>query len=131
MRFRSFLRPARGKRSITDVCVLTGIARGEISMFERGHAIPNGRQAALLAPVYGPIDTWYPAGVLAILLPDLAICAGCGRELPADSSRRRRYHGAACGTRARRRLMASSGASTTKGAAAPSGRSLEERRNHA
>lgn len=99
------MRQARGALSIGDVTALTGVARGEISMFERGHSIPNARQVAALEPVYGPATAWYPAGVLAVLLADLGICEGCDGELAPDSSRRRRYHNPACAARARRRRL--------------------------
>ncbi|MFL5313051.1 MAG: hypothetical protein ACJ79H_21675 [Myxococcales bacterium] len=133
------MREKRGDRSLDSVADLTGVAKGSLSMFERGHAFPVARQLAPLERVYGPVDGWYPAGVLAALLPDLATCEGCGKELPTDSSRRRRYHGESCRSKARRlRLLSSakvassvaglSAPGTNTGAEAPDDRSsLEER----
>lgn len=127
------MRAQRGDRRIASIADETGIARGWISMYERGQAIPTAKQIPTLERVYGPASGWYPAGVLAVLLPDLALCEGCGSELPADSSRRRLYHDSACASRARRRRLrlrsqAESGIvpdSTTTGAEAPESRSLE------
>lgn len=92
MRLRTFLRPLRGDRSITDVCEATGIARGWISMFERGHAVPSAEQATAMVAIYGPPETWYPRGVLDILVDDLGDCPVCGDELEPDYSRRRQLH---------------------------------------
>lgn len=104
MRVRSFLRPLRAAKgmSIGDVCEVTGLARGEVSMFERGHSIPRDLQAAAMVAVYGDPRGWYPPGVLRVLAPDLADCAGCGDELDPDASRSRRYHDETCRAEARR-----------------------------
>lgn len=96
MRIRSYLRDLRGDLTITDVCAATGLARGEVSMFERGHSIPRGDQATRMVAVYGPISGWYPAGVLAVLYPDIVRCPGCDEELDPGASRRRIYHDEAC-----------------------------------
>lgn len=102
MRLRCYLRELRGDRSIGDVVELTGLARGEVSMFERGHSVPRGPQVLAMRPVYGDPDGWYPAMVKAVLYPDIARCPGCGEELEPGASRRRVYHSEACRTAARR-----------------------------
>lgn len=103
MRVRTFLRRYRGDRSITDVVELTGIARGEISMLERGQQIPRDEWIPTLEAVYGDRHDWYPAGIHQNLLEDLPICPGSDEELDPDASRRRIYHSEACRGRARRR----------------------------
>src|SRR3990167_5148507 len=90
--------------SISDVCALTGVARGEISQLERGHLIPRDDQVARLEPVYGPPAGWYPRGLLQALAPDLDECPGCNEELAPDASRRRLYHDRRCARRARRAI---------------------------
>jgi transcriptional regulator with XRE-family HTH domain len=106
MRIRTFLRLHRGERSITDVAELTGLARGEISMLERGQQLPRDEWIPKLELVYGARCDWYPVGVQAELVDDLPICPGCGEELEPSASRRRIYHGEACRGRARRRAAA-------------------------
>jgi len=100
---RTFLRVHRGDQlSITDVALATGLARGEISMLERGQQLPRDEWLRALELVYGDRARWYPAGVANVLLPDLAVCPGCGDELAPDASRRRIYHNDRCRSRARR-----------------------------
>lgn len=112
MRVRTYLREYRDARelSIGDVVELTGLARGEVSMFERGHSIPRAPQVDAMLPVYGPISGWYPPGVLAVLYPDIPRCPGCGHELEPTASRRRIYHGEACRATHRRRVANSTAA---------------------
>lgn len=102
MRVRCYLRELRGDRTLRAVCRATGLAVGEVSMFERGHSVPRDDQATLMVPFYGPVERWWPAGVRAVLYPDIRRCPGCGEELPPGASRRRVYHGEACRARARR-----------------------------
>lgn len=103
MRVRTFMRVLRADRfSLGDCSRITGIAKGELSMFERGHSFPYDAQADKLEPFYGPRSGWYPAGVAAILFDDLADCDGCGEELDPDLRRGVRYHGAACRAEHRR-----------------------------
>lgn len=108
MRVRTHLRTIRKAHglSIGDVCQVTGIARGDISMFERGHSVPYDAQLPVMIGVYGPMDGWYPASVLAVLMPELRDCPGCGEELDPDASRRRRYHDERCRSEARRTSLA-------------------------
>lgn len=89
--------------SLEDVRARTGVAKGELSMFERGHSIPRDDQVDHLRPIYGSPDTWYPATVVRALLPDLADCPGCGDELEPDASGARRYHDDDCRADARRK----------------------------
>lgn len=89
--------------SLDDVLHQTGIAKGELSMFERGHSIPRDDQVAALRPVYGHPGVWYPPGVARVLMPDLRDCAGCGDELDPDASRSRIYHNDVCRAEARRK----------------------------
>ncbi len=105
MRVRTFLRSYRDALalSITDVTERTGLARGEISMIERGQQLPRDDQIPRLELVYGDQSFWYPMGVQVVLLDDLPVCLGCDEELAPDASRRRRYHNDACRARARRR----------------------------
>ena len=106
MRVRTYLRVLREERelSITDVCAATGLARGEVSMFERGHAIPRDDQADRMEQVYGPRERWYPPTVARALLHDAGDCRNCGDELDPDASARRRYH-PDCPRRPARRLQ--------------------------
>jgi transcriptional regulator with XRE-family HTH domain len=111
MRVRTYLRQIRlaaapavaGHRglSIGEVALYTGLAKGEISSFERGHAIPRDDQLEAMKLVYGDPSTWYPATVARALLPDLADCPGCGDELDPDASGARRYHNEECRAAAR------------------------------
>lgn len=105
MRIRTHLRGIRTSRalSIGDVCAATGLARGEVSMFERGHSIPRDDQVEQMVGVYGSPVGWYPASVLHVLLIDLRDCGGCGDELEPDASGSRRYHSDACRSEARNR----------------------------
>jgi transcriptional regulator with XRE-family HTH domain len=97
MRLRCFMRELRGERSITEASQATGCARGEISMFERGHSLPHADQVPRLTRFYGVgPDGWYPRGVLGVLYPDIARCEGCGEELAPGASRRRRFHDDVC-----------------------------------
>jgi transcriptional regulator with XRE-family HTH domain len=104
MRVRTHLRRYRLQRglSISDVAARTGLAKGEISMLERGHAIPRDDQVDRMRPVYGSPLGWYPPTVFRALLPDLADCPGCGDELDPDASGARRYHNDACRAAVRR-----------------------------
>jgi transcriptional regulator with XRE-family HTH domain len=110
MRVRTYLRKIRqgDGRSIGDVAALTGIAKGEISSFERGHAIPRDDQLEAMRNYYGHPSRWYPATVARALLPDLADCPGCGEELEPDASGSRRYHDDECRIAAGRRRADSS-----------------------
>lgn len=88
--------------SIPDVRDRTGIAQGELSMFERGHSIPRGDQVPRLVPVYGDPAGWWPKGVRRALTHDLTDCPGCGDELEPDAAANRRIHDdPACRARAR------------------------------
>lgn len=109
MRVRTFLRGLRGDRSINEVVRLTGLAKGEVSMFERGHSIPRGPQVEAMLPVYGDPSGWYPAGVQAVLYPDLRRCPGCGDELDPGASRRRVFHSEACRAAHRRSSTTAAG----------------------
>lgn len=88
--------------SLEDVRARTGIAKGELSMFERGHSIPRDDQVERLRPIYGDPDGWWPASVHRALLLDLGDCPGCGDELDPDASGSRRYHNDECRADARR-----------------------------
>jgi hypothetical protein len=106
MRVRTHLRGIRlaQRLSITDVCeAVPGLARGEVSMFERGHSIPRDDQADRMVVVYGPVSGWYPATVARALVGDLTDCLGCGEELDPDAKASRRYHDDACRSDARNR----------------------------
>jgi len=105
MRVRCYMRRARRTAglSLDQVMAATGLAKGELSMFERGHSVPRDDQIRRLTPIYGPPEQWYPPGVLRLLMPDLGDCAGCDDELDPDASRRRRYHNEHCRAYARRR----------------------------
>lgn len=107
MRVRTFMRPLRRARGLTveQAAACAGLAKGEISMLERGHALPRDEQLPGLYRVYGHPSGWYPAGVLHVLMDDLAECPGCGDELEPDSSRRRRYHSPSCRSAARRATL--------------------------
>lgn len=117
MRIRTHLRILRlgsapaaagsGHLSIGEVAALTGLAKGEISSFERGHAIPRDDQIPAMVRVYGPPEEWYPATVARALLPDLGDCPGCGDELDPDASGARRYHDETCRAEARRAIRPS------------------------
>jgi hypothetical protein len=99
MRVRTFLRQIRlskGDISIGSAAAATGLAKGEISSFERGHAIPRDDQVAALRFIYGDPSGWYPATVARALLGDLGDCPGCGDELDPDASGARRYHDDSC-----------------------------------
>lgn len=108
MRVRSFMRAARLELglSLDDVWTRTGISKGELSHFERGHSIPRDEQALKLIPVYGDPSGWYPRTVAHVLMPDLGDCANCGDELDPDARRGQRFHNQACRLEHRRRAAA-------------------------
>lgn len=96
MRIRTHLRRIRAEAglSLGDVAARTGVAKGELSMFERGHYIPRQEQVGPLAVVYGPAQRWWPATVWRAISPDLRRCVDCGEELdPGDRLNRVRHEG--------------------------------------
>lgn len=104
MRVRTFMRLARVRRglSLDEVWTATGISKGELSHFERGHSVPREDQVPRLVPIYGAPSSWYPRTVAAVLMPDLGDCFGCGDELDPYARRGQRYHDANCRNEARR-----------------------------
>jgi transcriptional regulator with XRE-family HTH domain len=104
VRIRCYLRPIRQSLalSIDEVAARTGLAKGEISMIERGHSVPRDDQLESLRSVYGDPGGWYPPTVARALLRDLADCPGCGDELEPWASGARRYHDDSCRAAARR-----------------------------
>ena len=103
MRVRTYLRRIRASAglSLGEVSARTGIAKGELSMFERGHSIPRHPQVIALESVYGPARRWYPATVWRALVHDLGRCVDCGEELdPGD--RLNRVHHEVCPPPSRR-----------------------------
>lgn len=104
MRVRTHLRAIRANVgwSIGEVAARTGLAKGELSSFERGRWFPRDDQVDALRRCYGDPSGWYPPTVARALLADLADCPGCGEELDPDASGSRVYHDEACRHAARR-----------------------------
>lgn len=62
------LRTIRGRRTITDIEKASGVARGTLSLLERGRLFPLEKHIAALERAYdAELHTWYPPFVLAVL----------------------------------------------------------------
>lgn len=95
------MRRLRGDRTLSSVAEAAGIAKGELSMYERGFALPPADHVGRLVPFYGNPSGWWPPSVLRVLA-DGNIGPGCGEELDPGASRRRIYHNEACRAQARK-----------------------------
>jgi len=93
-RVRTFMRARRGEMglSLAAASVRVRIAKGELSMIERGYLLPRAALVERIEQVYGPIETLYPAGVLHVVAGDIRRCPACGEELDPGASKQRRYH---------------------------------------
>lgn len=92
MRVRCFMRELRGDQTLSSVAARLGMAKGELSMIERGHQIPRDDEVPALEREYGPREEWYLPTIRRALAPDMPLCAGCGEELDPGARRSRRYH---------------------------------------
>jgi hypothetical protein len=76
-------------------------------LLERGRAVPDDDQVAALTRVYGPPSGWYPPELVALLVPDVRWCEGCGDELGVSLRPGATYHDAVCQDAHRERLHSS------------------------
>lgn len=71
MRLHCTLRVLRGKRSLRDMQLATGISGGELSRIERGILLPADTQVAALEHAYGaPSHEWYHPQALLVIQAD-------------------------------------------------------------
>jgi transcriptional regulator with XRE-family HTH domain len=103
MHIRTFFRQSRGDRTLAEASEATGISRGTLSRIERGEQFPKAEQCDRIFAFYCPAGVafeipvdWllgelYPASVLRLLQLERKCACGCGRSLPPDSLRSKRY----------------------------------------
>lgn len=109
---RTNFRTRRGDRKFSEAVAATGINKGVLSRIERGEQLPKDGQFAAIGDFYCP--EWfaiavygsdpdfrdpaaaaslllYPASVLRCLQLERKCGCGCGKSLPPDSLRTKRY----------------------------------------
>lgn len=91
-RVRTFLRDLRGDLKLPEAAELTGVAKGDLSLIERGYLLPRRELVERLAGVYGDPAGWYPPTVAHALAPDPPACDRCGEPLPPSARANRKRH---------------------------------------
>jgi len=84
------MRERRGPVSLTFAERISGVARADLSKYERGREFPPDDQVDDLERVYGPWQDWYPATTLRAVRRERD-CARCGDPLEPSASGARRY----------------------------------------
>ena len=106
MHVRTFYRQRRGDRTLAEASQATGINKGALSRIERGEQFPKAEQCRAIAEFYAPdmlrivtpsmsprgfLWTLYPKTIWRLLQLERNCACGCGRSLPPDSLRTKRY----------------------------------------